>query len=303
MTNATITEQYILDAMHQESQGERFPISFDDIWQASGYTNQRNAARFLTKRCDGLKENEHYLIVSKRSEVDGAWVLTKTIYLSLKAYRFFLSKSNTQQGDANLWYLLEVEDRYRENLERQLAASAQPQVDLKEFEAKIRKEEFKRVAFDQLNNLDKAYKLIKSLQEENDELKAKKNEDTYGFAADCERLLKACENYQGRIEAMEEDMSDYKRDAVRLANVEESLAFNYFYISSLNGYMVDIYDTVPSRIPELAAKLTILKKHLDKTLAHSVDILGALSIDDETPRCMKEREKLKKEFVRYLDAI
>ena len=303
MTNATITEQYILDAMQQEKQGERFPISFDDIWQASGYTNQRNAARFLTKRCDGLKENEHYLIVSKRSEVDGAWVLTKTIYLSLKAYRFFLSKSNTQQGDANLWYLLEVEDRYRENLERQLATSAQPQVDLKDFEAKIRHEEQVKAHWDKLDAFCDSQRAIKALEHIIVGLKSKLNAKPKDLSADCERLLKACENYQGRIEAMEEDMSDYKRDAVRLANVEESLAFNYFYISSLNGYMVDIYDTVPSRIPELAAKLTILKKHLDKTLAHSVDILGALSIDDETPRCMKEREKLKKEFVRYLNAI
>lgn len=41
--------------------------------------------------------------------------------LSVDTFKFFLAKSNTEQGDASLWALIEIEKAYRANLERQFA--------------------------------------------------------------------------------------------------------------------------------------------------------------------------------------
>ena len=126
--SATLTEQYILDILSQESQGAEFPIDFDDIWQSSGYTEKRNAVRFLTERC-GAIEGEDYTVCSERSQTPQGGRPSQLIRLSSDGYEYFLSKSNTDQGNANLRCLIQIKKAYLRQLERQLNAPASPVTD------------------------------------------------------------------------------------------------------------------------------------------------------------------------------
>lgn len=122
MTNATITEQYLLDVLHKHSEGANFPINFDDIWESAGYVHKHHAVRFLQGH-SALKKGKHYIVSPERVQTPQGGRSSHLIRMSIDGYQFFLSKSNTEQGDANLWYLIDVEKQYRKNLERQLKAS------------------------------------------------------------------------------------------------------------------------------------------------------------------------------------
>jgi hypothetical protein len=273
MTTATITEQYILNAIHQETEGERFPILFDEIWETSGYKNKKHAVRFLTERC-AVIENEHYVVVPNRGQTPQGGRSSDFIRLSTEGYHFFLSKSNTKQGDANLWYLIEVEKQYRKTLERQLAASVQPQV---------------------------------NLVQENADLKLKLKAKTQELESQLNKLVLAEDNYNTYNEVLRKEIAYLRECSFNLKYMDTQLAFNYFNLSLLNGCLDVIYDMIPNLqtydIPELTAKLAFIKKHMKKTLDLSIEIIENMDIDVETPECMKQGEAQLKEYKRYLDLI
>ena len=122
MTNATLTEQYMMSILQQESEGAEFPINFDDIWESSGYTHKHHAVRFLTERCDAV-EGEDYLVLPERVQTLNGGRSSHLIRLSSDGYEFFLSRSNTPQGKANLKCLIQIKKTYFKQLERQLNAS------------------------------------------------------------------------------------------------------------------------------------------------------------------------------------
>lgn len=122
MTNANLTEHYVLSILHQESEGADFPINFDEIWESSGYTHKHHAVRFLTERCDAV-EGEDYLVLPERVQTPNGGRSSHLIRLSSDGYEFFLSRSNTPQGKANLKCLIQIKKAYVKQLELQLKAS------------------------------------------------------------------------------------------------------------------------------------------------------------------------------------
>lgn len=144
MTNATLTEHYVMSVLQQESEGAEFPINFDDIWESSGYTHKHHAVRFLTERCDAV-EGEDYLVLPERVQTPNGGRSSHLIRLSSDGYEFFLSRSNTPQGKANLKCLIQIKKTYLRQLELQLKASVQPQSNNKVIQleadlAKVKKE-------------------------------------------------------------------------------------------------------------------------------------------------------------------
>lgn len=111
-----LAEQIIINALESK---EAFPIDFEDVWNTAGYSRKSNAFRFLKKL--SLKEGKDYC--SRVSKSPTAGRSSDVTLLTIDAFKFFLAKSNTDEGDANLWSLIEIEKAYRQNLERQFLQS------------------------------------------------------------------------------------------------------------------------------------------------------------------------------------
>lgn len=110
-------EQIWLNALDSK---EKFPLDFDDLWQVSGYQRKDHALRFF-KSLTSLQLNIHFSPRMGKSSTGGR--SSDSFGLTVEAFKFFLAKSNTKQGDDLLWYLIEVEKKHRENLERQFQVS------------------------------------------------------------------------------------------------------------------------------------------------------------------------------------
>jgi hypothetical protein len=118
MATNILTQEYVLSAIQSEKAGTEFPIDFDDVWESSGYTRRNNAFRFLQKR---LKLNRDYRCSDRSSVLE----LQKT-FLTVDGYKFFLAKSNTEQGDRALWHFIAIEKAYLATLEAALAPAPSP---------------------------------------------------------------------------------------------------------------------------------------------------------------------------------
>jgi hypothetical protein len=138
MTTDILTQEFVQSAIEAEKNGIEFPIDFDDAWVASGYSRKGNAVRFLTERCDGLKFGIHYQFSDRRTASKGT---PERIYvMTIDAFKFFLARCNTTQGDSALWYFIETEKVYRRSLESLFSAPSadRPNVDaVKDLECKL----------------------------------------------------------------------------------------------------------------------------------------------------------------------
>lgn len=118
-----LTQEFVFSALDAEKAGEKFSINFDDVWAFSGYTRKDNALRFLSG-LKGLKRGLHYSS-DRRNPITGASFVDFTV----DGFKFFLAKSNTEQGDSTLWTLIEIEKAYRANLERQFKSAIDPEIE------------------------------------------------------------------------------------------------------------------------------------------------------------------------------
>lgn len=113
-----LSQEFVFAALDAEKNGEKFPINFDDVWESAGYTRKNNAVRFLLS-LRGLRKNKDFYSGVSKSPTDGRY---SNVYgLTVDGFKFFLAKSNTEQGDETLWTLIEIEKTYVANLERQFA--------------------------------------------------------------------------------------------------------------------------------------------------------------------------------------
>lgn len=110
-----IAEQYIIHALDSK---EQFPIDFNEVWKTAGYKRKDYALDFFNS-LGGLEKGVHYSGRYRKSNTGGR--SSETFGMTVDAYKFFLSKSNTTEGDSNLWYLIAIEKKHRQDLERQFA--------------------------------------------------------------------------------------------------------------------------------------------------------------------------------------
>jgi DNA repair exonuclease SbcCD ATPase subunit len=111
-----LSENYILDALQAERDGEQFPIDFDAVWEGFGYKRKDAARRYLTTR-SGLKrlsskELHRSALTFNQSDKNDK------IFLSVESYKFALARAGTDAGAEYLMYLIQIEKQYRNNLER-----------------------------------------------------------------------------------------------------------------------------------------------------------------------------------------
>jgi hypothetical protein len=116
-----LTENYILDALQAEREGEQFPIDFDVVWESFGYNHKHHARRYLTTR-SGLERftdktcTRLGVTYNQSAESD-------KILLSVDSYKFALARANTDVGKDYLIHLIAIEKQYIANLERSLFLS------------------------------------------------------------------------------------------------------------------------------------------------------------------------------------
>lgn len=113
-----LSQEFVFAALNAAKAGEKFPINFDDVWAFSGYSRKDAAIRFLLS-LRGLRKNRDFSTQLWKTPTDGR---SSVVYgLTVDGFKFFLAKSNTEQGDETLWTLIEIEKTYVANLERQFA--------------------------------------------------------------------------------------------------------------------------------------------------------------------------------------
>ena len=130
--NMTILSQpFVCAAIDAEKAGIQYPINFEDVWQALGYSRTNNAKRRLVSACI---ENEDYIIdtCSLRSNVSTTRVLSiqeqslltikEVIKLSVEGFKAFCLVSETDEGREVRKYFIDAERAYRKQLEIQFAS-------------------------------------------------------------------------------------------------------------------------------------------------------------------------------------
>lgn len=120
MAKSILSQEFVFSALDAEKSGTEFPIDFDDVWETSGYGRKEEALRALS-RMSGLKKGIHYSANRRKSPTGGR--PSESLGFTIDGYKFFLTKSNTDAGDNNLWKLIEIEKAYLAQLERQLLSS------------------------------------------------------------------------------------------------------------------------------------------------------------------------------------
>lgn len=125
-----LTQGFVFDAIEASKAGVRFPIDFDDVWEALGYSRRDNAGRRLIA---DLIEGHDYLLL-KNEESDNRKGLspqeraTQKILvkfkLTVEAFKMFAMAARTQQGREVRKYFIEIEQAYIQNLERQFQLPA-----------------------------------------------------------------------------------------------------------------------------------------------------------------------------------
>ena len=122
-----LSQEFIISAFQAEKDGIDYPIDFEEIWEAFGYTHKNAAKRFLLNRSG---------IFEPQSQLTLAYIDTKTdkIMLSVDGLKFALARANTSKGAEYLLYLIAVEKLYRQQLERALNTPINPQLDPTRFD-------------------------------------------------------------------------------------------------------------------------------------------------------------------------
>lgn len=295
-TSATLTEQYILDILCQESKGAEFPVDFDDIWQSSGYTEKKNAVRFLTKRLNGLKKGKHYQTQLRSEELQRGIRPSHSIRMTYEAYRFFLAKSNTPQGDANLWYLIEVESKYRQSLERQLSASSLLSQALEVVEPAQRIVELEQKNKELKRDLDFLKGVWTNTVKENLSLEAKYQESALkieGLEEEIQDLESELEGKQKECNRLyEENYSYYQK--VNVINYIEEKAIKKRLMEQLGLNWYD-HGTV---IEAVLGKLNKLETDNERLYEKNLELVRKLDSKLDEKKAFAENLRLKEQIVK-----
>ncbi len=114
-----LTQDFIFSAIASERIGIEYPIDFDEIFEIYGYSFKRHAKRYI------LKFAETYVQYGSphSGQINIIHIENDKIQLSVTGLKMSLARANTEIGFSYLLYLIQVEESYRAQLERQLQAS------------------------------------------------------------------------------------------------------------------------------------------------------------------------------------
>jgi phage anti-repressor protein len=109
-----LAENYILDALQAERDGKQFPVSLNAVWLTFGYSERKNLIRKLLR--SRLREGADFRSLTlegtrRKGELSD-------FLLTVDAYKSLLLAANTDEGETARRYFIEVEKRYRIQLER-----------------------------------------------------------------------------------------------------------------------------------------------------------------------------------------
>lgn len=123
------SEQFVLDAINAEHNGEQFPVNFDDVWSGLGYSRKDSAIKLL--KSDDFQEGVDYKYVpaeSLRSAESGLLLGSSPsqYFLTVDGFKMLCMVARTEEGKEARLYFINVEKRYREQLERQFRVESSP---------------------------------------------------------------------------------------------------------------------------------------------------------------------------------
>jgi len=123
------SEQFVLNAIDAERNGELFPVDFDDVWPGLGYSRKDSAVKLL--KSDDFQEGvdyRHLSAESLRSVNSGSLIGSSPsrYFLAVDGFKMLCMVARTQEAKEARLYFIDVEKRYREQLERQFRVESSP---------------------------------------------------------------------------------------------------------------------------------------------------------------------------------
>lgn len=121
-----LSQPFVFAALEAQRAGNNFPIDFDDVWDAIGYSRKNNAKRTLFNT--DFVESQDYIVThtnvvnSTHQGLLGGRPIEK-IFLSIDAFKIFCLMAHTTQGREVRHYFIELERAYIAQLERLFAQS------------------------------------------------------------------------------------------------------------------------------------------------------------------------------------
>jgi phage anti-repressor protein len=101
--------------IQQESEGNEFPVPFEEGWEIAGYSRKDNAQRRILGSKSRFKVNKDYsLRAEEKLEGKGsAGRVADKIYLSTDCFKMFCLMAETEAGDLARQYFISAEKKWR----------------------------------------------------------------------------------------------------------------------------------------------------------------------------------------------
>jgi phage anti-repressor protein len=131
-----LSETLVTNILSSESNGEDFPVNFDDVWEAAGYSRKNNALRVLSQYFESgvdytLLSTSTYnrSLNSEQPASNGGFShlmgsTPATYCMTVDTVKSFFLVANTAEGREARRYFIAAEKQYRKQLERQFDAPA-----------------------------------------------------------------------------------------------------------------------------------------------------------------------------------
>lgn len=160
MASSILSQEFVFSAIEAEKSGNQFPIDFDDVWKALGYSRKNDAISRLIETHIIAEDYIESGLAEYSAKPKGGRPSRK-IFISIDCLKSFAMMAQTSEGKEVRRYFIEIEKAYRDNLQR---------------------------TFDAPVKVDKPSKRVKSLEDEVKELNKENAE-----------LIKKIEDYREDI--------------------------------------------------------------------------------------------------------
>ncbi len=113
-----VLDTYLFDALQAQSEGVDFPVEFEAVWGAFGFTRKDNAQKYFKKNAETfVKLNLLQLEWADNQSID-----FNKLRLSITGFKFALARAKTDKGAEYLLHLLLIEKQFLTQLEAQFTA-------------------------------------------------------------------------------------------------------------------------------------------------------------------------------------
>jgi hypothetical protein len=115
-----VLDTYLFDALQAQSEGVDFPVEFEAVWEAFGFTRKDNAQKYFKKNAETFVK----LNLLQLEGVDNQSIDFNKLRLSIAGFKFALARAKTDKGAEYLLHLLLIEKQFLAQLEAQFTAPA-----------------------------------------------------------------------------------------------------------------------------------------------------------------------------------